>query len=258
VRSDQLVSDEELIHMRTDEVLQKDRAPVADLHHSGQDLRHLDACEEALAALWIEQLHREREAEAADVGEGVPGVNGERCQDGEDLLPEARRELSLRGWVDLFPAHDREAVAAKLGRQVGPGRLCCVHQEGGRRLNGLHLLGWRASVRAGGLDPRVDLFANRGHTDAEEFVDVRCDDAEELETVQERVACILCLMKDAGVEGKGGEFTTDDVAQREFGGLRHVGHRCRPNMRSCFAAVSMCSNRCGVRLPSRCRVRSSQ
>ena len=159
-----------------------------DLEEAGQDLRHLDPGEDALAGLGVAQPDRDREAERRDVRERVPGVDRERRQDREDLVEEA---LAQRGVVlrDLGVVDDLDA----LGGQRARGRSTKIAEcsATSSRTRSRAAASCSAGVRPSGArgdGARLDLLAQAGDADLEELVEVAREDRQELRPLEQGIA----------------------------------------------------------------------
>ena len=198
------------MEVRFDQLFDEEHAPVANFNNPAKNLWNLDSREKVYASLWVVEANGEREAEATDVGEGVPGVNGEWCEDGEDLLCKSGGEALSHHLFQVGPLHERHPCSRELTHEVSPGLLLRYCKEGGRLTDRVHLFKWCAAVCTRYAQPCINLFANARDAHAEEFVHVRRDDAEEPEAVKQQRALILRLVQDACVEGEHGELATDD------------------------------------------------
>jgi hypothetical protein len=104
-----------------DDVLERDESAAAgERHEAGQRLGHLDAREALLAGLRVPREHAEREREARDVREGLPGTDAERGEDGEDLAREEAFQLGAVLLRQVVDRGDRDADGVERGAQALP------------------------------------------------------------------------------------------------------------------------------------------
>ncbi len=106
---------EEDVEVGGDDLLEQHVRPDADFPEPRQHRRHLDPREAPLPGVGVADRDREREREVADVRERVPGIDGERRQDGEDLVQEALAQLDL-ALVPVLVRHDPDALVGELRR----------------------------------------------------------------------------------------------------------------------------------------------
>jgi len=137
------------------------------------------------------------------------GIDGERGEHRKDLLHEACGEARLDGCVEIGPFHELGSFRAELFDKGSPGLLLRLCQELCCLADCLHLLRRRPSIGTSGTNARIDLLANTGDPNAIELVEIRLDDAEEPEPIEQRCASILRFVEDARVEGQHREFAAD-------------------------------------------------
>ena len=129
----------------------------------------------------------------------MPGIDGQRRQDREDLveepLPKRLVMLRDRGVVeDLHPfLRERAPDIDEDGRVVG-------HQTERALPDGRQLLTRRPPVRRAGDLAGLDLLAEAGDAHLKELVEVVREDREELHTLEQRVPLVARLVQDPGVE----------------------------------------------------------
>ncbi len=147
----------------------------------------------------------------AQVRERVPGVDGERRERREHVVREvgARRGGLLRG--EVARRHDEQPGAGELGNELlAPGPPSLLDERVRARRHRRELLGREEPVRRGLGDAARDLLLQPGDPDHEELVEVRADDAEELEALEERQRAIARLLEDALVELEPRELAVDE------------------------------------------------
>jgi hypothetical protein len=71
----------------------------------------------------------------------------------------------------------------------------------------------------------LDLLFHPGEPDLEELVEVRGDDAQELEALEHRDGAVLGLRQDAPVEREPLELAVEEMLRREFRHARGFGFR---------------------------------
>ena len=205
---DDLHAREEGVEVGRDDLLEQHVRPLAHLHQPRQDGRHLDPCEQPLAARWVAHRHGERERKVADVRERMAGVHGERRQHREYLVEEAATQLDV-ALRPLVVAHDADAFLGELLADLGV-RLGVLgdHRQEPRPhriegLSGAHPV--RCGVGAAGRD----LLLQAGDADLEELVEVAGEDGQEAGSFEERVALIDGLEQHAIVELEPGQLAID-------------------------------------------------
>ena len=148
-----------------------------------------------------------------DLREGMAGVDGQRGEDGEDLVAE---KLARPFRIRLAQRRDIEQVDVIAPRAAGGSRRsrASKHPRPGRA----RLLGWPrkrlAGVRPSGpvLDgAAVDLLLDAGHADLEKLVEVRGEDGEELDPLQQRLGGVLRLLQHAPVELEPAQLAIDEI-----------------------------------------------
>ena len=159
------------------------------LQEAGQQRRHLDAGEVAVAADRVAHDDREVQGEARDVRERVRRVDRQRGQDREDLLPEEGEQAGLLLLGQLVPADQVDALLGERGGDVllvaggVPGHE--LARAGPDQLQ--DLAGLEAGGGAGG-DAGRDAALETGHPDHEELVQVAGEDREEVGPFEEGCA----------------------------------------------------------------------
>ena len=166
------MSREEFVEVRFDQLFNEEHAPVANFNNPTKNLWNLDSREKVCTPLWIVEANGEREAEAADVREGVPRVNSEWCQYGEDLLCKPGGEAITHYLFQVGPLHERHPRSRELTHEAPPGLLLRYCKEGSRLTDRVHLFKWRAAVCTRYAQPCINLFANTRDAHAEEFVHI--------------------------------------------------------------------------------------
>ena len=148
----------------------------------------------------------------AQVRERVPGVDGERRERREHIDGEvgARRGGLLRGEARAG-ATMKSPARRELGHELlAPGPVPLLDERMRARRHRRELLGREEPVGRGLGDAARDLLLQPGDPDHEELVEVRADDAEELEALEERQRAIARLLEDALVELEPRELAVDE------------------------------------------------
>lgn len=147
--------------VRRAHLLDGDRLGAVGAHtHEAADVAgDLYACEALGVLTGVADDHREVEAEVGDVRERVRRVDGQRCEDGEDLLAEVCAQVVECGVVELVPVAHGEAGIAERGLEHFHPATGHVRVHPPRsRVDRLELVLGGEAVGTGGVDPGVDLL----------------------------------------------------------------------------------------------------
>ena len=210
---------EQVGEIRGDDLLDRNEAiAAAERDEPRQDRvrRHLDAGEAALALLGILDRHREVERQRRDVGEGVPGVDGERGEDGEDLFVEDLPQGLQVCTGQIGVIGDDDARLGELGSDLVDEDPALALDERAHAL--AHLgegLEHGASVRERLPHPDGELVLQPGHAYLEELVQARGEDGEELRPRQERRLLLVGELEDAVGEVEPRELPVDEPIRPE-------------------------------------------
>ena len=101
----------------SDHRLERDEPP-ARVDEAVEPFRHLDAREPLLGGVGVDGEHAEREGQARDVGERLPGADRERRQHRVDVSREARLEplqLLRRALLDRY---DLDSLGGERGPEL--------------------------------------------------------------------------------------------------------------------------------------------
>ena len=185
-------TDEQLVEMSRDHVLERDEALRRDGQEPGQQRRHLHPGEHRLAGFRVGHHDREAERQAGDVRERVGRVHHEGGEHRIDPLAEQLVQAALLGGRQLLPAQDLDP----LGGQVGLDR---IDVAGGMPQGQLardleHVLQYLGRPAAGmALDgkPGGHPADQPGHAHHEELVQVAGEDGCEPDPFQQRHRRIL-------------------------------------------------------------------
>ena len=195
-----------------------------DVQQARQQGRDLDPREVLLARLRVDQRHRQVEREPGDVGERVRRIDGERRQDGEDLVGEEPGERLALVVGQLVPADDGDALLLQGWKDP------VAVQD---RLHGLQLVGdegdlledlpgLQARCRAHG-QPGGDPALEAGHADHEELVEVGGEDREEAGTLQQRHGLVGGELQHPLVELQPGDLAVEEAVRGQPGLVGDAG-----------------------------------
>ncbi len=197
---------EELLHVAGDHVLDEHegarRAVDPHAEEAAEHRGHLEHAEAGLLPLVLAGEHdAEVDALVAEVGERVPRVDRERRQHREDVGAEALVEEGEIGGRQLLRPDDDDACAPERGHELGvPEPVGAVDERVDALADGLELLERGEPVGRNLDDGALRLRLQAGDAHHEELVEVREEDAQELEALEERHLGRARLGEDARVE----------------------------------------------------------
>jgi hypothetical protein len=186
-----------------------------------------------------------------DAGEGVRGVDGDRRQQGIDLLMEELRGVGPVGLAHLLPGHQPDACLGQRGNQA---RLPACSLRGCKvvklTLQAVEALIRRIAALVRFLWKAKRLFQplqHAGDTDLYELIEIAGRDGEKLHALQKGVGGVGGLFEDALVEEHPALIAIDKAAAvcvggrcfRAFCNRLRCGHRRDRGSRGCFC--------CGLR-----------
>jgi hypothetical protein len=94
--------------------------------------------------------------------------------------------------------------------------------------NPLELLPWSQPIGSGLTRSVSDLFLQACDTDFEKFVEIRADDAQKSEALQQRHGACLCTLQYPPVEFENAEFTIEiEFRTREVAACPSIRGDCR-------------------------------
>ena len=207
---------------------------AGDRHEAPERGRDLDAGERGALFLLLGELDGERQRQVRDERERVRRVEGQGRQDREHHVLEVGRELLAPLGLDLVPLEDPHARFGQARPEVfgeGPDRERRVpfddladHPE---------LLVRGQPVGAAFRDRGLDLLVQPRDPDHEELVEVRVEDREELDPLEQRPARVERFLEHAPVEGQPRDLPVEVervVVETVVGGARasnelHFAHR---------------------------------
>ncbi len=192
VRGEDLEAGEQRVQVGADELLERQPAGAVgtlDRHEARHVVRDLDPGEVLRAGRRVADEHGEVQRQAADVGERVAGVDGERREHREDLAAEVVVQRGALAGVEVAPAHHPHAGGGQGGPDVvaeaagvPAGELAGALGDERELLAGPEAVG-AADAEAGALPP-----LQPGHPDHVELVEVAGEDGQELRPLQQRQA----------------------------------------------------------------------
>ena len=166
-------ADEEGVEVGGDHLLGGHEPAVTERDEPGEHLRDLESHEPAFRGGRISHRHRDREREVRDVGEGVTGIDRERCEHGEDAILVERAGRQTVTEVEVAPPHDRQARLSQRWKQiVDEQRLLAAHEHGDPRTDFGELLRRRQAVGRLILDSGRNLILEGGDAHLEELIEV--------------------------------------------------------------------------------------
>ena len=214
-RAADLHTREELRQVRLDEMFEEEEVRRAasfrrHRHEPRQRRGHLDAREARAAVLLLGKLDGEREREVRNEREGVGRVERERRQHRKDHALEVSRQLLAPLGLDRVPGQDAHALLGELGENVlGQGLRGEVQVAAHDLADRPELFDGGEPVRALLGHGRLELVVEARDADHEELVQVRMEDAEEFQPLQERPVRVEGLLEYPPVEGEPGDFPVE-------------------------------------------------
>ena len=180
-------------------------------HEASQHARHLHDGEQFLVVARPGQLHGQVQRFVQQVGERVALIDGERREDGKNLAAERLgRELPV-GLVEIALALDDDALFAEGGQHFAFERGILMQKQFiDVRRDLFKLRPWRHPVgpaRTG--DAGRDFLLQAADADHEEFVEVRGEDRQKLDALEQRHVRVAGLVEDAAVEFEPRQITVD-------------------------------------------------
>ena len=234
-------ADEQAVELGGDQLLDRQEASAAERHQTGEDARHLESGETAVAGFGVGDVDGERQGEVGDVRERVSGVDGQRGEHGEHPLVVERVERDPLGVGRVGVRDDVDALAAqRRHEQVEECRIEPLDEARDHVADRGELLGRRAAVDRHAVDAGDDLVLQCGDADLEELVEVRGGDGAELGALQQGDAGFGGQLEDPFVERDPAQFP----AEEPFIGHRHSpAYRPDRSARRTPCAVRSCRDR---------------
>jgi hypothetical protein len=200
------------------------------LHHARQHARRLDDRDRGLAPerVGARQLDDKVEALVADLRERVRGIEPDRREQRAHLVAERRGDpLALRR-RELAPAQQPHAAVGERGQDLGVEARVLVGDQrmrlGGDRGVGRAELAQRHPRRR---HLRAQVAHHAGDADLEELVEVRRDDRQEAQPLEQRDRRVVREREHAPVEREQRELAVDRraVDVERLGGAQGPGAR---------------------------------
>ena len=196
VMADDLHPREERLQVQRDQVFERQVALAPLLRKIERDearehRRHLDSRESLLLLLRVAHEDREVQREVRDVRKRMAGVDRERGQHREDLLPEDAVQLGELLATHLLAAHQRDPGGGERRHHLLVEPDLPLDQALDPRPDRLQLFERRHSIGRGGRDRRQDLLFEACHAHLEEVVEVLAEDGEEAHPFEEGQLRIL-------------------------------------------------------------------
>ena len=192
---------EEHVQVGRDHLLEQHELARLDLDETRQDGGHLDPSESLLLVVRVLHADCQRQAEGADVREGMAGVDGQRRQDRVDLVCEALADgFVVVGYVGVVD--DADSGRVKFGADSLEDPVLLVQQFAEARPNRRQLLG--GGLLAGRSRNRVglDLLHQDGDAYLEELIQVAGNDGQELDSFQQWISLVQRLMQHPALESQ--------------------------------------------------------
>ena len=184
---------------------------VGEGNDARQDARHLDDGQVGVEPISLE-MDDDIEALVEKLGEGMRRIDRQRREDREDLVVEELLEVLALRLRDIGEVMELDVLhgEARLDLLVPAAVLILDLLAGALRDRGELGLGGHA-VRRQGDRPHLHLLLETCHAHLKELVEIRADNAEELETLQEGVLLVECLIEHALVELQPAQAPVDEM-----------------------------------------------
>ncbi len=190
-------------------------APARHEDEAGQDARHLHDGVEQFARFVGARAHEEVVALVQELGERVAGIDRQRGEHREDFLLEITARPGGAFGVQLRDVLDADALLGERGREfVAPERILRGHHLVHGALDGVEGIGGRHPIRADIAGFAFDLLLDAGDANLEKLIEIRADDGEELDPLEQRLRGILRFLEDAAVELEPAQLAIDEIFRR--------------------------------------------
>jgi hypothetical protein len=191
---------------------------TADRDEARQRVRHLDAGE-ALDALVLDE-HGEVQAQVGDVRERTSGIERQRRQHRHHVVEPGPGGGNLPG-IELGMIEDADPGGVQLRQElVRPARAERAREPLRLVADLRELLRRRDPVGGRLRHARGDLLLEAGDADHEELVEVRRDDGEEADALEQRVRRVLRLLENPPLERQQRQLPVHEELRVEWWGLR--------------------------------------
>ncbi len=204
-RGDRLFEQDEILSLGMPQV-DESRQDLGQLHHG----KKLLGPQPAMALEHRSQV----ELAVVEMRRGMAGVDGHRSEDGERPLVKKPVQLFALRPAELIVTEQSDPLALQLGEyRFVPAVVLPGHQFLGPPGDLLQLRDGPQPVGRVVLRGAVaeGLLAQAGHADHEELVQVRAEDREELDPLEQRVGRVLRFFEHPLVEFQPGQFAVDEM-----------------------------------------------
>ena len=206
------------------------------LDQSRQHPRHLHDRVERLASLLGPRADEQVVALVQQLRERMTRVDRERREHRENFLLEktSRPGRALR--VQLRDFVDADAVLREQRHQfVTPERVLSRDHLVRGSLDRVEGVGRRQSIRSDVTRFALDLLLDAGDADLEKLIEIRADDGEELDPLDQRLRRVLRFLEDAAVELEPAQLAIDEILRAPRSGTAGALPR-PPASRRCSSA----------------------
>ncbi len=180
-----------------------------------QDARHLDDGVEHLAAALASRAHQQIVALVQELREGMARIDGERSEHRENFLAEIALRPGGAFRVEIGDVVHANAVLGQRRRDVlFPKRVFGCDQLPRGALDGVEELGGAQAIGPHVARLAFDLLLDAGDADLEKFVEVRAEDGEELDPLDQRLGRVLRFLENAPVEFEPAQLAIDEIFRR--------------------------------------------
>jgi hypothetical protein len=203
---------EQLRQVCANEVLERDEMMLAlERHPARQALRNLHARKVLARPCIVVHLDGEGQRQVRDVREWMPRIDRQRREHREHLRLEVRVECRALVRRHVLDRHDPHAGGIEPGdehfMQAFPAPL---EHFADAQVERLECRVRRQAIGSCLLDSGRHLATQCRHADHVELVQVRAEDRQELQPLEQRSPVILCFMEDAAVELQPRELAVEE------------------------------------------------
>ncbi len=227
VRRDELLERQELLHVLAS--LAGLDAQARERDEARQALRHLDPRELLLVGVRVARLHRQRQRQVRQERKRVAGIDAQRGQHREDRPPKVPLPQLLRLGVQRLPVAQVDALRRQPGQQVVRQQLRCDVELAPQDVANLGQLLAGAEPVGAGFDHRgLELLVQARDPDHEKFVEVRGEDRQELQALEQRPVRAQRLAQHPFIERQPRDLAVDvqrAIIERRRAPLRRLAHR---------------------------------
>ena len=144
-------------------------------------------------------------------------IDRQRRQHGEDAGSEQPLHVALLGVAEILEAHPLDTPGGEPGEDLfDENPVLLGHELVGPAVDGGELLGRGHTVRTEILRRHagVDLLLQPGYPDLEELIEVRAEDRDELEPLEQPVGRVRRLLEHSGVEFQPRQLAVEVMVRR--------------------------------------------